>query len=183
MDYPQPTVAAIRQVPLPREDAKTAALSLLFSGYPRNTNIGEVLAKTATLNALYSTNILGLVAAAEHIVASRIDPFLEDASPLAVTSLGRMTFGTKSRRTYSFATKYCSWHRPDVYPIYDQFVGKALLAYAARSDFAAFTTADLTSYGAFLRIVEAFVNHYQLQACSLKEVDYFLWFYGRATGA
>lgn len=182
MDYPTPTIAAIRGLLLPGEDAKTAALALLFSSYPKNTNIGEVLAKTATLNALYSTNILGLVAATEHIVASKIDPLLAAASPKAVTSLERMTFGTKSRRTYSFATKYCSWHRPDIYPIYDQFVGKALLAYNAQSSFTEFTAADLNNYEAFLKIVQAFIARYELQACSLKEVDYFLWFYGRAAG-
>jgi hypothetical protein len=182
MIYPTPTVAAIRGVAVPSEDAKTAALTLLFSAYPRNTNIGEVLAKTATLNSLYSTNIFGLVAAAEHIIAAQIDPLLADESPKAVKSLERMTFGTKSRRTYSFATKYCSWHKPDVYPIYDQFVGKALLGYAAESRFASFTNAELVHYESFLRIMKAFVARYDLQACSLREVDYFLWFYGRAAG-
>lgn len=104
--YPAPTVAAIRGVAVLGEDAKTAALTLLFSAYPRNTNVGEVLAKTARLNALYSTNIFGLVAGAEHIIVAQIDPLLADESPEAITSLKKRTFGTKSRRTYSFATKY-----------------------------------------------------------------------------
>ena len=182
MICPAPTVAAIRVVAVPGEDAKTAALTLLFSENPRNTEVGEVLAKTATLNALYSTNIFGLVAAAKHIIAAQIDPLLADESPKAATSLERMTFETKSRRTYSFATKYCSWRKPNVYPIYDQFVGTALLRYAAQSRFGSFTSADLFRYESFLRIMNAFVACYDLQACSLREEDYFLWFYGRAAG-
>ena len=28
---------------------------------------------------------------------------------------------------YSFATKYCSFHKPEIYPIYDSFIEKILM--------------------------------------------------------
>lgn len=42
-----------------------------------------------------------------------------------------------------------------------------------------FKNADLKRYDSFKRIVSAFREHYGLQRFSFKELDKFLWLYGR----
>lgn len=42
--------------------------------------------------------------------------------PDLIEKIANVEIGGKRRRNYSFATKYCNFHRPNVYPIYDSLV-------------------------------------------------------------
>ena len=75
---------------------------------------------------------------------------------------------------FSFASKYCSWHDPQNYPLYDYYVEKLLLAYRRKDKFAKFKNADLRKYGNYKNIVSRFRDHYQLGCFSFKELDKFL---------
>ena len=92
--------------------------------YPKNTKIEEVLIKVAVLNDFYAANIFGVYPVARHIVDLNIDSRLADADLDIVDKIARVD--EKSNRHYSFATKYCSHHYPDKFPIYDSFVSKVL---------------------------------------------------------
>jgi hypothetical protein len=91
--------------------------------------------------------------------------------------------GEKRRFFYSFATKYCSWHAQDGYPIYDSFVDRLLRLYRQRDSFACFTNAELWHYPTFRSVIQAFQRHYGLTEFSFKEVDKFLWVYGQEYAA
>jgi hypothetical protein len=95
---------------------------------PRNVDAGEVSVKVAALNGLYATSIYGIAQMARHIVSLNIDDPLSSgrADPGLVERIARLEQKGKVRRNYSFATKYCSFHRPDVYPIYDSLVVEIL---------------------------------------------------------
>jgi len=59
-------------------------------------------------------------------------------------------------------------------------VSDALLrAYRRKDKFMRFKNADLKSYASFKNIVSSFREHYGLQRFSFKELDKFLWLYGR----
>lgn len=105
-----------------------AALRKLFDTMPRNVDVGEVSVKVAALNGLYATSIYGIVQMARHIVSLNIDdPLSSGRADLdLVERIARLEQKGKVRRNYSFATKYCSFHRPDVYPIYDSLVVEIL---------------------------------------------------------
>ena len=49
----------------------------------------------------------------------------------------------KTRNHYSFASKYCSHHFPEDYPIFDSYVEKMLRFYAKADQFASFKPAEL----------------------------------------
>jgi hypothetical protein len=102
------------------------ALLELFRRYPSNQSLPEILIKVATLNSLYATNIYATVKVANHILNKNIDAKLQQRSPELVDEIALVTIGNKTRRNYSFASKYCHWHQPEEFLIYDSYVERIL---------------------------------------------------------
>lgn len=159
------------------------ALTWLFNSLPRNTDSVEVLLKVVSLNSLYRTQILAVSELAEHIVALDLDPILAVGSHGAVEAVAACRLGNRARRLESFASKYCSWHRPNAYPILDSVLKGLLWQYQQQDPFATFKRKDLDSYSGFTSIHSAFVRTYDLADLSLKTLDKGLWMLGRQPGA
>ena len=89
---------------------------------------------------------------------------LAQGAPELVNEIARTPVDDgKIRRNYSFATKYCSWHMPEAYPIFDNVVGKLVSEYQRLDRFADYVwQRELTDYGTFRRAVEAFRDRYGL---------------------
>jgi hypothetical protein len=153
-------------------------LARVFSDFPENRVLEQILGEVALLNSLYSTRVFAVVAMAKHILESDIDVDLSRGSPSLVNRVARLTIRGKSRVHYSFASKYCSWHQPALFPIFDNQVEKALWAYQRVYKFAAFRKPDLRDYETFKGVVGAFQQRFGLAGCSLREIDKLLWFVG-----
>ena len=106
-----------------------------------------------------------------------IDSALDSGSLEIVDRIAEVEVQGKKRHFYSFAAKYCSWHRQDYYPIYDSFVDIYLWRLQKRDHFAPFfsANADLWTYPSFHRVVLAFRDHYGLGSFTFKQIDKFLW--------
>ena len=154
-------------------------LTQLIAAFPKNSELGQVAVKASAINALYSAGILAIYQVAVHIHRLKIDAELAQHSPAIVDKIARAKFRNKRRNVFSFASKYCSWHDRDNYPIYDRFVDALLRAYRRKDKFMRFKNADLRRYESFKNIVSGFREHYGLQRFSFKELDKFLWLYGR----
>src|SRR3989344_2840776 len=123
---------------------------LFLKTYPLNTNIDDVLIKVCVLNDFYSTNIFSPFTVAKHIVALKIDANLAKDNLDIVNKIGNVKMNNnKSINFYSFATKYCSHHKPTVYPIYDSYVDKILMYFKKKDNFHDFSREDLRSYKKF----------------------------------
>src|SRR5258708_39086858 len=135
-------------------------LTDLFGRFPENVELDHILLKVSVLNAIYSTHIRDVFAVARHIQQRNIDPKLAQRAPELVNEIAL----TPIRREYSFATKYCSFHVPDAYPIYDKFAGKLVCEYRQTDKFSEFFwDKDLKAdYVTFKRTIEAFRNYYGL---------------------
>jgi len=157
------------------------ALTELFCQYPRNDNNSHVLLKVAALNALYSTRILALQDVAHHIYerGKHIDSALALGSSKIVDTIAavRISATGKVRRNYSFASKYCSWHKQGSYPIWDSRV-KAYLTWLRQTPKGGFLVKNPDDWGYYREFVEM-VNDlrevYNLGALSLKQIDKFLY--------
>lgn len=164
----------------PRIVAQERTVALVFSQWPRNECLEEVWAKAAVLNSLYSTNIYELQPVAEHIIKAGIDDRLRSGDLRVVEEIAVTTYSSgKTRNNLSFASKYCSWHQPELFQIYDQFVVDSLCAYQSLESFADFRRDDLRSYARFVEVFEAFREHYQLTMFTRKQLDQFLWSQGK----
>jgi hypothetical protein len=156
------------------------ALSVAFRAMPENNDVGQVGVKIAALNGLYATNIFGVVQVARHIVGLDIDAALTapTADPYLIEKIASVQLGGKRRRNYSFATKYCSFHSPDVYPIYDSLVAGLLNALLNQGEtFDTFTRGEhwATDYAIWHRSIIRFRVHFGLEEFSIREIDKYLW--------
>ncbi|HQZ82180.1 MAG TPA: hypothetical protein PLR83_03080 [Pyrinomonadaceae bacterium] len=98
------------------------ALVSLVEHFPENKKLEDILLKISVINDLYSTQIYATFLMAEHIQRIDIDAKLRRGDPDAVIMIsgGHNICSKKTKREisfYSFATKYCSWHNKDAYPI------------------------------------------------------------------
>lgn len=157
-----------------------AALRTLFEAMPRNTDVGEVAVKLAALNGLYKTNIFAEVQVARHIANLGIDARLAGATADAdlIEEFATVKIKGKIRRNYSFATKYCAFHRPDLYPIYDSLVADVLKTLLWQGEtFDSFVPGERwrTDYAIWHRSIAKFRIHYDLDAFSIRAIDKYLW--------
>jgi len=177
-DLPEPKIEFVRtkigEFNRDNEDVERG-LKQLIGAFPKNSDLGHVLVKVAAINVLYRTLIFGVFEVAKVIKDAAIDPLLESGDPKVVEKITKVTYTGKTRWNYSFATKYCSWHRAEMYPIFDSRVDFCLRSYRAMYPFAKFTQNDLWDYEQFKKIVTAFRDHYGLGSLTYKEIDKFLY--------
>ncbi len=156
-------------------------LQEVFLRYPLNTNIKEVYHKVVLLNAFYSTHIFKPFLVAQHIVHEKsLDNALERKDLSIISTLAEVP--ALKRKCYSFATKYCSFHKAEYFPIYDSFVEKMLLAFSKKypkRTFANLKAVEFKNYERFVEILEAFKLAYNLEAFSYKKLDNYLWLLGK----
>lgn len=157
------------------------ALEKLFNRtYPKNTDIEDVIIKVSTLNDFYSTNIFSPFTVAKHIVALNIDERLEKKDDTLVNDIAKVKMDNGNIiNFYSFATKYCSHHKPYEYPIYDSYVDKILRHFRDKDSFYDFKTAKLKEFTSFKEILINFRSYYGLEDYSLKDIDRYLWQLGK----
>jgi hypothetical protein len=182
-DLPAPEITYVRSRIRSFDDdncSLESGLVGLIGCFPKNEDLGQILVKVAAINSLYNTRIWGIAAMANVIARSGLDTNLESGSDEAVRSITKVEYSGKPRLNYSFASKYCSWHNRELFPIYDSRVDFCLRSYAAKDHFAKFTQEDLWDYGKFRGVMIEFRNHYHLELLTFKELDKFLYQLGNA---
>ena len=132
---------------------------------------------------------------AKHIVGIRdFDAHLRKGNLSIVEELRNKDKNGTSRDLYSFATKYCSHHVPDKFPIYDRYVHKVLDYFQRKYEFLG-KGVTLTrynknvqdkedvplrkDYSTFKKTLESFQREFNLQQFGLKEIDQYLWQLGK----
>ena len=178
------------------------ALAELFRQYPTNDDEAHVLLKVVALNKLYATNILAVRPVARHIYehAEEVDRALKGnpPSPEVVDQIVAFTKPATGRQEWVFATKYCSWHRPESYPIWDSRVALYLQSlkgncftrpdnwteypqfadYGGRAADGRWRPDNWTYYREFVVLMNRFKDFYNLRSFTFKEIDEFLWLSG-----
>lgn len=163
----------------------------IFNKYKRNTDEDEksVLLKICVLDNLYSTNLKkfggkhdGIYEVTKHIVKLNIDNELQNRSLDIIDkiSIFKNSEG-KETKIYSFATKYCFFHNPEFYIIYDRFVADSLLDLNKEYNFYnhEISKDKLKCYRTFHEIFKQFKSLEGLKNFSNRELDNFLWITGR----
>jgi hypothetical protein len=156
------------------------SLEELVRQYPHNTDPRHILLKVVAVNALEHTHIFAIDAVARHIHADieNIDKAMASGSPEVINQIAKVAIQGKKYNLYSFATKYCSLHNPQAYPVYDLRVDHYLCRLQAQHPFTAFHHAELCDYGKFVAIMTAFRDFHRLGAFSFKEIGKFIHLQG-----
>jgi len=153
---------------------------LFFDLCPTNDTMNAILLKISVLNNFYSTNIFDVFTVGENYMKIAIDERLAREDATLVDDLAHVELNDgKKRHFYSFATKYCSHHKPLAYPIYDRYVAEVLKFFRRRDGFCQFQNAELLQYPRFKSIIDQFKQFYGLEQFNYKEIDQYLWQLGK----
>ena len=152
---------------------------LFFTLAPENKDLADILLKVTTLNQFYSTNIFSIYPVAKHIQSLRIDDRLAAGDCTLVDEIQVVRLKEKTKHFYSFASKYCSHHNPEAFPIYDSYVDEVLRYFRDVDGFTIFRTSELKNYSRFKEVLLAFRSFYGLEQFTLKEIDKYIWQLGK----
>jgi hypothetical protein len=150
--------------------ATVDAMFRVCQDYPNNNNLKEVLIKCAVIDNFSSTNVFDLYKMADHIVGKHIDKRLKNGDYSLVDDIAKV--GQK-RTFYSFASKYCHYHNPKKYAIYDSYVAKVLCYFLDKKE------DELRNYNTFMAALNDFSQRYSLKKYKYDDLDKYLWRLGR----
>ena len=169
-----------------------------------NKNLDIILIKVTLLNSFYSTMIKNkdLVALARYIESLNFDEKLTQYGDKPnVELVHELAYGIRDyvikkdiNNIYSFASKYCAWHEPDLYPIVDSYTKGVL--YKINKELNLWKTIPHNNSAGFKRITHDALNHYDVYydlymgvlsyvkeeyklTLSLKQLDIFMYEYGK----
>lgn len=153
----------------------------LFQKYfPDNNSPEQVMIKVFAINLLYKTYIRWLPAVVTHILQCDIDNMLRNNDINAVHVLTPVKFKTKTKHLKSFATKYCSFHKPDIFPLFDSNASYALYKYNKIYKFSPHVTrTSLLSYENYIETINSFRTYFNIENYNYKNIDKYLWKYGK----
>jgi len=168
-------------------------LQRLKNDYPDHKSRAAVEVKVKLLNLLYSTYILATNRMTDHIFdIKNIDALLKKGEHSLVKQIASINIDNKNYDFYSFATKYCAYHNPDAFPIYDNIVAsvftklfedgnlepyictrkKGVENGYSRTAFAA----KLRDYDFYIAVYNRFMELYGLKGkLTYRQVDAYLW--------
>ena len=187
IDIPTPTVDEVekylkswKRLEDQKYKCQEESLDLLFKELcPKNTELKHILLKCASLNDFYSTNIFSVYPVAKHILSLKnIDERLKSYDTLLVSEIQKVSISDVEKNFYSFASKYCSHHNPNDYPIYDSYVDEVLRYFRNKKDLS-FRNDDLKDYDKFKSVILTFRDKFSLQKYNLKQIDRYLWQLGK----
>ena len=116
---------------------------------------------------------------ARHIIEEvRIDEALSRADDTLVARIANVKVAGRNHYYSSFATKYCSFHRPESYPIFDSRVTEYLWRLRIQGGLSQFQQQVLWNYPQFKKVIEEMRDKYGLQGFSYKQIDAFLYLEG-----
>lgn len=153
------------------EDAVTS----VFRQFPKNNCTKEILIKVCILNRLYSTSIYDVNGVANNITKANISNLITTGDESVIQKVA--SCGPNGMYIYSFATKYCSFHAPQEYIMFDNRVYKTLMYYKKKCAFSKFSATDLHDYSKYKVVIRDFQKAFGLDL-HLRDLDKFMWKHG-----
>ena len=169
-------------------------LMKLIGEYPTHENKSAVEIKVKLLNLFYSTGIQAVNLMAKNILSIKnIDDRLDKGDCNLVPQIAKLKVSTGDIRfNYSFATKYCAYHQPKKFPIYDSIVAltfaslfeKGLLPKYkynrgktnTRNTYSKTEFMEkLKEYDFYIKVYNHFMEEYDLTSLGYREVDSYIW--------
>ena len=156
-----------------RFSAPVDAMFKICQQYPNNNNLEKVLIKCAVIDKFSSTNVFDLYKMADHIVRKHIDEKLKIEDYSLVDDIAKVEISGKNRNFYSFASKYCHYHNPKKFAIYDSYVAKVLCVFLDKKQ------NELRDYNTFIKALNDFSKCYNFENYGYDDLDKYLWCLGR----
>ena len=150
------------------------ALNTLFRNWPKNDDLSTILLKVSVLNNFYSTKIDDTYSVGKLIFDMKIDSRLKKNDLTLVDKISKKSKELRNREIYSFASKYCSFHKPEVYPIFDSRNEIILNYYKKEMQRIKF---NLRDYDNYMNVINLYKTTFGLEQFTYKEIDRFNWLF------
>lgn len=170
-------------------------LKHLLKKYPNHDDKMGVDTKVKLLNLFYSTGIQATSAMANHIYEEikDIDKRLGEGDLSLVKEIATLNLKNATTRfNYSFATKYCAYHQPKKFPIYDSIVANTFISLFEKGLLPKYKLGKknvepsniytksgfekkLKDYEFFVELYKYFMKTYDLNGFSFRKVDSYIW--------
>jgi len=154
----------------------------IFRNCPSHCRIDDVLIKVISIDKFYRAIVYDHFKMAQHIGSLKnLKSMILNGEEEAVEVI-RLGHGIVKRKTgkeidlYSFASKYCHWSNPKRYPMYDQYVEKALEEIRKKNLWDFPENENFKDYANFKKHIDVLKN---LLGWDYKKLDEALWIYGR----
>jgi len=151
-----------------------------FNKYDKNTDINDVGYKIVILDRLYNCNLkIDISKVTSKFITLDIDEKLSSNDAVDLVNqlanlnftIGRKDVKQNRRIGLVFASKYCHFHKPERFPIYDRYVRIALAKLFCKK-----TSEYEWNYKSFKDDVDIIKKSL---GARYKELDEYLWLYGQ----
>ena len=149
--------------------------------HPLNKSNADVKTKVNILNAYYSTRV-EVKPMVKNIVNQDVDNDLKKGN---LSVVAKIAYATPTRDNFSFATKYCALHEPDLFPIYDSLVWNffsklnrlGFFSKETKKKFANVNKNGSKAYNDYIDIYNEFINKSGIRPFfkNYREVDAYIW--------
>jgi len=140
-----------------------------FKLFQRNTDRREVVHKANLVDKLYNCNLkVDMGKIADHIVSLNIDSDLSAGNIEVVNKISRFP----GKNILVFASKYCHFHQPYKFPMWDKFAATGL------SDLVGKDHLRARNYNEFKSDIDI-LNSTSGLGLTYKNLDEYLWLYGQ----
>lgn len=157
----------------------------LTKAFHKNDDYKNVFIKVNFINGAFKTTIGDTFGVAKQVFENvkNIDSRLKkgDITLVDEIALYKASKSKKIRHNFSFATKFCHCHKPDLFPINDKYVRNSLFEFNKHFKFSKFTKKSLLNYYNFLIVLADFRKIVDDKKISFATIDRFLWALGRQT--
>lgn len=150
-----------------------------FERFKKNTDMRELAYKIELVNKLFNCNLrVNKGSVAEELIKIKIDTQINSVDPVVlVNKIADLLKKKFKRRHLVFASKYCHFHQPKRFPMYDNFARRGL-SHLFGKKFKEYEK----NYGKFKidldKILLAIESKFGWQS-NYKELDEYLWIYGQ----
>ena len=157
----------------------------VFKDNQSHSDKRQVWKKCAVLNSMYSTNLMDAFRpTVEHICGIvNLTILIKEGDVSAVSQIENVCVQRDTAKLYkrctSFASKYCHFHNPKAYPIFDRHVRRMLYYINKQHPFYdRLTLENMESYHCFKDVVDAFIRKFlsnDSTSVSYKDFDRYIW--------
>ncbi len=148
-----------------------------FQQHSENTDRQDVLLKVGSIKDSDFSESQAKEPMATHIISLSIDERLKSADPQLIHDVSKLAIKEEDREFIGFASKFCNYHRPDSYPIFNLTLTK-IISLNDKSDINSDTGKYSNDYQLFKESVVKFMVDNELEILNYWELNKFAFVYG-----
>ncbi len=150
-----------------------------FQENPHNTDHETISLKISDVNDQELAHANAELVMANHIQSLTIDEALSKGEAEIVPRIAHLRFQGEKRNFLSFASRYCNYHRPEIYPIYDAISRQLLEIFIKGFSYSKIKPAEIEDYTRFKPAMENLMHSLELPVKHFQELDSFFWCHSR----